>query len=69
MEHSHLRDLFRRHIAPTSPWSMALEVDRAEGSYIYDYRGKGYLDFISGISVSIVGHRHPVVHRAVTEQL
>lgn len=48
---------------------MALEVDRAEGSYIYDYRGKGYLDFISGISVSIVGHRHPVVHRAVTEQL
>ncbi|MFM7178721.1 MAG: aminotransferase class III-fold pyridoxal phosphate-dependent enzyme, partial [Bacteroidota bacterium] len=69
MEHSHLRDLFRRHIAPTSPWSMALEVDRAEGSYIYDYLGKGYLDFISGISVSIVGHRHPVVHRAVTEQL
>ena len=48
---------------------MALEVDRAEGSYIYDYLGKGYLDFISGISVSIVGHRHPVVYRAVTEQL
>lgn len=48
---------------------MALEVDRAEGSYIYDHQGQGYLDFISGISVSIVGHRHPIVHRAVTEQL
>jgi len=48
---------------------MALEVDRAEGSYIYDHRGKGYLDFISGISVSILGHRHPKVHHAVTGQL
>lgn len=48
---------------------MELEVDRAEGSYIYDYQGQGYLDFISGIAVSIVGHRHPKVHRAVTEQL
>jgi len=48
---------------------MELEVDHAEGIYIYDVSGKKYLDLVSGISVSNLGHRHPAVIRAIEDQL
>jgi acetylornithine/succinyldiaminopimelate/putrescine aminotransferase len=60
--------LFFRYLAQTSPSPLALEVERAEGVYMYDRNGKAYLDMISGISVSILGHRHPEIVRAVKEQ-
>jgi acetylornithine/N-succinyldiaminopimelate aminotransferase len=41
---------------------------RGEGAILWDERGKEYLDFLTGISVSSVGHCHPGVVRAVTEQ-
>lgn len=65
----HLRELFLRHVAQTSPSPLLLEVDRAEGLYLYDPEGKRYLDLIAGISVSGVGHRHPRVIAAIQEQL
>jgi acetylornithine/succinyldiaminopimelate/putrescine aminotransferase len=48
---------------------MALEIERAEGLYLYTPEGKAYLDLISGISVSNVGHRHPTVLAAIQGQL
>jgi acetylornithine/succinyldiaminopimelate/putrescine aminotransferase len=63
------RDLFINHVAQTSRLSMMLEVDRAEGMYIYDTSGKAYLDLNSGISVSSLGHRHPSIIAAVRNQL
>jgi acetylornithine/succinyldiaminopimelate/putrescine aminotransferase len=45
-----------------------LEVKEAYGSTIEDINGKKYLDFISGISVSNIGHRHPKVVKAIREQ-
>ncbi|MBA3706257.1 MAG: aspartate aminotransferase family protein [Bacteroidetes bacterium] len=48
---------------------MALEIEKAEGIYLYDVSGKRYLDLISGISVSNIGHRHPKVLLAIHEQL
>ncbi|MCB0820316.1 MAG: aspartate aminotransferase family protein [Bacteroidetes bacterium] len=62
------RSLFLRHVAQTSPFPPMLEVASAEGCYITDIYGKKYLDFISGISVSNVGHRHPAVVSAIREQ-
>lgn len=62
------RSLFLKHVAQTSPFPPMLEVASAEGCYITDINGKKYLDFISGISVSNVGHRHPSVIRAIREQ-
>jgi len=44
-------------------------VDRAEGAYIWDTGGRRYLDFVGGIGVLNVGHNHPRVVAAVTEQL
>lgn len=48
---------------------MLLEVERAEGMYIYATDGQKYLDLNSGISVSSLGHRHPAVIAAVKDQL
>ncbi len=63
------RQLFLQHVAQTSPAPLALEIVRAEGLYLYDADGKAYMDLISGISVSNVGHRHPAVIKAIQDQL
>jgi acetylornithine/N-succinyldiaminopimelate aminotransferase len=41
---------------------------RGEGVHLYDADGKRYLDFLAGISVCSLGHCHPAVVGAVTEQ-
>jgi len=63
------RQLFLQHVAQTSPGPLGLEISRAEGMYLYDSDGKGYLDMIAGIGVSCLGHRYPAVQTAVEEQL
>jgi 4-aminobutyrate aminotransferase-like enzyme len=63
------RQLFLQHIAQTSPSPLLLEIERAEGMYLYDPKGKSYLDLIAGIGVSCLGHRHPAVEQAVKDQL
>ena len=45
-----------------------LEVDHGEGVYLYDTAGKKYLDACSGAAVSNLGHAHPKVLQALTEQ-
>ncbi len=42
---------------------------RAENSEIWDVEGRRFIDFAGGIAVNNVGHRHPRVVRAVSEQL
>ena len=63
-----LKDLFLRHNAQTTDFSLALEISRAEGSYLYRPDGSRILDFISGIGVSNVGHGRPEIVSAVQEQ-
>jgi predicted acetylornithine/succinylornithine family transaminase len=41
---------------------------RGEGSHLFDAEGKRYLDFLSGLAVTSLGHAHPVVAEAVAEQ-
>ena len=41
---------FLKYQAQTSPTPLALEIDKADGSYIYGTNGKKYLDFIAGVS-------------------
>jgi acetylornithine/N-succinyldiaminopimelate aminotransferase len=66
---SESRRLFLRHVAQTSPSPLGLEIDRADGVYLYDTSGKAYLDLIGGISVANTGHRHPEVIQAIHDQL
>ncbi len=49
------------HLAQTTDFPLAIEVVKAEGVYLYGPNGERYLDLISGIGVSNVGHRHPKV--------
>jgi acetylornithine/succinyldiaminopimelate/putrescine aminotransferase len=63
------RQHFFDHLAQTSDYPLALEIDRAEGVYMFGRDGKQYLDLISGIGVSSVGHRHPKVLAAIHAQL
>jgi len=56
-------------LANTTPYPMGIDVDRAEGIYIYDKNDKKYLDLISGIAVSNLGHNHPKIKEAIKQQV
>lgn len=38
------------------------------GMYVYDEHGKEYLDFVAGIAVNSLGHNHPKLVKAITDQ-
>jgi acetylornithine/N-succinyldiaminopimelate aminotransferase len=63
------KSVFLNHLAQTSPFPLQIEVAKAEGTHIIDISGKSYLDFISGIAVTNIGHRHPHVVNAIKKQL
>lgn len=60
---------FLEYLGQTNEHPFLISVERAEGSYIYDKKGKPYLDMISGVAVNNVGHRHPKIISAIKEQL
>src|ERR1700761_513215 len=64
-----LRQLFLANNAQTTDFPLLLEFERAQGIYMYDKEGKAYIDLISGIGVSNLGHSHPYVVNAIKEQL
>lgn len=64
-----LRQLFLSNNAQTTNFPLLLEIDRAEGIYMYDKNGRAFIDLISGIGVSNLGHSHPYVINAIKEQL
>ncbi len=63
------RQLFLQHVAQTSDFPLQLEIEKAEGIYMYGKNGESYIDLISGVSVSNLGHRHPSVVKAIKEQV
>lgn len=63
------RELFLQHVAQTSTAPLAIEMVKAEGSWMWDKKGQAYIDLIGGISVCNIGHRHPVVVEAIKDQL
>jgi acetylornithine/N-succinyldiaminopimelate aminotransferase len=46
-----------------------LTLVRGMGSRVWDDRGKEYLDFVAGIATCTLGHAHPAMVQAVTEQM
>ena len=64
-----MQDDFFKYQAQTTPHPLALEISHAKGSYIFDTRGKAYLDFVAGVSATPLGHRHPKVISAIKDQL
>ncbi len=64
-----LRQLFLANNAQTTDFPLLLEFKRAEGVYLYDIAGKAYIDLISGIGVSSLGHGNPKVINAIKDQV
>lgn len=62
------RQLFQKYVAQTSDSPLLIEIEKAQGIYLYTPEGKKLIDLISGVSVSNLGHSHPAVVNAVYEQ-
>jgi adenosylmethionine-8-amino-7-oxononanoate aminotransferase len=46
-----------------------LVIERAEGRYLYDDKGRSYFDAVSSLWVTVHGHSHPRIVSAIAEQL
>src|SRR6266446_5474052 len=63
----HVREAFEKFVVPSySRFDLVLE--RGEGSYVWDIDGRRYLDLAAGIAVCSLGHAHPEITKALTEQ-
>jgi len=60
---------FLKYQAQTTPHPLALEVSHAKGGYVYDTKGNAYLDFVAGVSACSLGHSHPKIIKAVSDQM
>lgn len=63
------KEIFLHQLAQTTPNPFLIPIERAEGVYLFGPDGKSYMDLISGIGVSVVGHRHPHVIKCIKDQL
>jgi glutamate-1-semialdehyde 2,1-aminomutase len=72
---THLMQEARRFLAGgvTCSWQSSnpqpVYVSHGEGAYVYDVDGNSYVDFHAGYGVTIVGHGHPAIVRAVSERI
>lgn len=64
-----MSNTFYQHLAQTTPFPFGIKVSHAKGSYIYDIEGKSYLDLISGIGVSALGHGNEKIKEAIKKQV
>ncbi len=63
------RELFYRYLGLPSFYPMGLQIEKADGIYLYTSSGEQLIDLVSGIAVSNTGHRHPKVLAAIHNQL
>jgi acetylornithine aminotransferase len=62
------RDRFDQNVMPTYG-RFPIAIDKGEGCRLWDTEGKEYLDFVAGIATCTLGHAHPALIKAVTEQI
>ena len=65
---SRLRELFFTHVAQTSPSPLGIEIERAEGVFLFTPDGRKIVDLVSGVSVSNTGHGNREIVDAVKGQ-
>lgn len=61
--------LFKHHLAQTSPFPIGLEIKNASGIHIFTTDGREFIDMISGVGVSSLGHGNTMVVKAITKQV
>ncbi|MCE2713119.1 MAG: aspartate aminotransferase family protein [Cryomorphaceae bacterium] len=60
---------FLNTLGQTNQSPYLIEVERAEGIYIYDKNGKSFMDMIAGVAVNNIGHNHPKVIQSLKAQI
>lgn len=66
-QYAEIRELFNRYVVP-SYGRFELALSRGQGSYVWDVGGRRYLDLGSGIAVCSLGHAHPSITAALSDQ-
>src|ERR1700731_3925410 len=62
-----IAELERRYLLPTyNRYPVAFE--RGKGVFLFDFEGKKYLDFVSGLGVNALGHAHPRIVKTIRDQ-
>lgn len=61
--------LFDHHLAQTNLYPFALETIHAEGIWLTDKSGQRYMDLISGVGVSNLGHGNQFINEAIKKQI
>ncbi|MEO0735186.1 MAG: aspartate aminotransferase family protein [Cyanobacteria bacterium J06649_12] len=61
-------EVFDRHVM-TTYGRFPLTLTRGAGCRVWDDQGNEYLDFVAGIATCTLGHAHPVMVEAVTQQI
>ncbi|MGH9407415.1 MAG: aspartate aminotransferase family protein [Terriglobia bacterium] len=67
MNYDQIRELERQVLIPTYERLPVLAV-RGDGCYLYDDRGKKYLDFLGGLAVNSLGYNHPEIMQALRSE-
>jgi len=62
------RQLYYQNLATPAFVPNAIEVVKAQGIHLIDDKEEKWVDLVSGVSVSNVGHRHPKVVEAIKNQ-
>jgi acetylornithine/succinyldiaminopimelate/putrescine aminotransferase len=60
---------FINTLGQTNQSPYLIDVERADGIYIYDKAGKAFIDMIAGVAVTNIGHNHPKVVNALKAQI
>ena len=62
-----IAELEKRYLLPTyNRYPVAFE--KGKGVFLFDFEGKKYLDFVSGLGVNALGHAHPRIVKTIREQ-
>ncbi|MDR9459548.1 MAG: acetylornithine transaminase [Dehalococcoidia bacterium] len=64
---SNWQELDRKYLMNTYK-RMPVTLVRGEGARVWDERGKEYIDFVAGVAVNVLGHAHPAIVDALSEQ-
>ncbi len=68
IEQNFSQDTFNNYVMNTYG-RFPLAIVKGEGCKLWDSEGKEYLDFVAGIATCTLGHSHPAMVEAVTEQI
>ena len=63
------KDDFLSFQGQTNKSPYLIDIDFADGIYIFDKSGKDYMDMIAGVAVNNIGHKHPKVIKALKKQI